>query len=84
MPFRVFRDPAANRYRLTNASAEVVRAVTLTLHGTGLMAVSAPTALSPGESIELHIVAADLARATIVVIRWFRPDGVEYLWRMAF
>jgi hypothetical protein len=40
--------------------------------------------LPPGHGIEVTIALRTLAVNTILVIRWFRPDGVEYLWRVAF
>jgi hypothetical protein len=58
--------------------------VTFTLHGPGMMPVSAPASLEPGEALEIAISGTDLARNTIGVVRWFRPDGVEYLWRVSF
>ena len=58
--------------------------VTLVVHGPGLLRVSAPATLVPGQGIEVRIAARDLARATILVVRWFRHDGLEYVWRVSF
>jgi hypothetical protein len=84
VPFRVERDYALGNYRLINTGPEVVHGVSFTLHGSGVMAISPPRIVRPGHGIEVTIVSADLARDTILVVRWFRPDGVEYLWRVAF
>jgi hypothetical protein len=54
------------------------------LHGSGVMPVSAPSTLEPGDVLEIVISGSDLARNTIGVVRWFRPDGQEYLWRVSF
>lgn len=58
--------------------------VTLVVHGPGLLRVSAPATLAPGQGLEVRIAARDLARSTILVVRWFRHDGLEYLWRVSF
>lgn len=84
VPFRLERDAVRGTCRLINTSNEVVRGASFTLHGSGVMAVSAPALLPPGHGVEVSIAAADLAHSTILVVRWFRPDGVEYLWRVAF
>jgi hypothetical protein len=84
VPFRVERDYAASNYRLINIGTEVVHGLSFTLHGSGVMAISQPRIVRPGYGVEVTIAAANLARDTILVVRWFRPDGVEYLWRVAF
>jgi hypothetical protein len=82
VPFVLEREPAHHAYRLTNASLETVHGVTFTLHGTGVMAASEPRVVRPHHGIEVTIRAR--SSAAILVIRWFRPNGVEYLWRVAF
>jgi hypothetical protein len=84
VPFVLEREPEQHAYRLTNTSGETVHGVTFTLHGAGIMAISPPRVLAPGHGIEVTIALRTLAANTILVIRWFRPDGVEYLWRVAF
>ena len=84
VPFLLEREPARHLYRLTNTSAELVHGVTFTLHGTGVMAISPPRVVRPQHGIEVSIAGRNLAANTILVIRWFRPSGVEYLWRVAF
>ena len=80
VPFRFDRNGRSRQYSLVNAGDETLEAVSLTLHGAGLMSSSAPALLRPGHGVEVTIRATDLARSTILVVRWFRPDGVEYLW----
>lgn len=84
VPFLIDRSPASNEYTFTNIGKEAVEGVALTLHGTGVMSASAPTRLEVGEALVVTIAGRDLARNTILVVRWFRPDGVEYPWRVAF
>ncbi|RQP09316.1 MAG: hypothetical protein EAS51_12215 [Microbacteriaceae bacterium] len=86
-PYRVpfaFDRRDAPRYVLRNRGTETVRGVTATLLGSGLMPAGHPRALAPGDELELRIRGDDLARDTTLVIRWLRPSGEEYLWRIAF
>ena len=83
VPLRLRRGPA-HVYGFTNIGAEPLHGVTLTLHGSGIMGANPPTRLDPGETLEVDIVGRNLARDAILVVRWFRPDGVEYLWRVSF
>ena len=84
VPFQLDREPARHLYRLTNTSIETVHGVTFTLHGAGIMAISPPRVVRPQHGIEVIIAARDPSANTILVIRWFRPSGVEYLWCVAF
>jgi hypothetical protein len=72
------------RYALRNLGAETLTAVTFSLHGSGMMPATAPTTLYPGDTLEIVISGRDLARDTVGVVRWFRPDEREYLWRVSF
>jgi hypothetical protein len=83
VPFRVDRRRAPH-YELTNVGREPLRAITLTLLGSGLMLPGAPRALLPGQSLGFTLRADNPARNTIVVVRWFRPSGEQYLWRVSF
>ena len=80
VPFRFDRDGRSRRYSLVNTGEETLEAVSVTLHGAGLLSSSAPALLLPGHGVEVTMRATDLARSTILVVRWFRPSGVEYLW----
>lgn len=81
VPFRFER---GRTHVLRNVSDEEVYGVTFYLHGGGVMAATAPARLAPGHGVEIVIAARDLARSTILVVRWFRFDGLEYLWRVSF
>ncbi len=84
VPFVVERDAGPRRYVLTNGGGERLDGITMSLLGAGVMPASAPSALEPGESLEVLISVRDLARSTVLVVRWFRPSGEEYLWRVSF
>jgi hypothetical protein len=73
-----------NCFALRNLGDERLSAVSVNLYGSGIMPASAPATLEPGDSLEIVISGHDLAKDTIGVIRWFRPNGQEYLWRVSF
>jgi len=74
----------SNCFTLRNLGLERLTGVTLNLYGSGIMPTSAPATLEAGDALEIVISGADLARDTIGLIRWFRPNGQEYLWRVSF
>jgi hypothetical protein len=80
VPFELERN--GEFYRLVNVSAEVVHGVSFTLHGAGVMAISPARVVRPAHGIEVTIAAR--SSAAILVVRWFRPNDIEYLWRVAF
>jgi hypothetical protein len=84
VPFVIDRRLAPRLYRLVNMSDEVVRGLRVTLLGSGLLVPVSATCLAPGAQLTLTIVGTDLSRDSIVVVRWFRPDNEEYLWRFSF
>ncbi len=83
VPF-VFDRSTPPRYRLRNASLETLTGVRFSLLGAGSMPVQAPITLEPGEVAEIRIHGDDLARSTVLVVRWHRENGDEYLWRASF
>lgn len=83
VPFHVERHQAPT-YLLRNTGHEQLTAVTLTLLGHGVLRPTGPRCLEPGTTLRFVVRADDTARSTIVVVRWFRPDGREFLWRISF
>jgi hypothetical protein len=83
VPF-VFDRSRAPVYRLVNVGSERLRGVTVALLGRGLMSPVMPGALGPNEAIELQVRGRDLARDAVLQVRWLRPDGADYLWRVSF
>src|SRR5580704_6609696 len=73
-----------NCFSLRNLGAERLTAVTFNLYGSGVMPASAPATLEAGDALEIVISGRDLAKDTIGLVRWFRPNGQEYLWRVSF
>ena len=84
VPWIFTRPIRGRRYALDNLSNERLTGVTVTLFGRGMMPVGPPAVVDPGMNLELTIYGDDLARDTVGVVRWFRPDGTEWLWRVSF
>jgi hypothetical protein len=83
VPFHLDRD-CAPVYRLSNDGTEELRGISLTLLGSGVLLAGIPSRLQPGDFIEFTLRGDDLARSSVVIVRWFRRCGGEYLWRVSF
>jgi hypothetical protein len=83
VPWRVERESAPH-YRIRNMGDDTLRGVTLSVFGTSRLRVAAPAVVHPGAAIHATVSGHDPARDTILVVRWFAPDGVEYLWQVSF
>jgi hypothetical protein len=83
VPWQVDRRQAPT-YHLVNRSTEPLRGVTFDLTGAAIMRAPIPRTVQPSESLTLTILGHDLARDTILLVRWFKPGGDEYLWRVSF
>ncbi len=85
VPWRFDRSLGPPLFVLTNNGTEVLHAISLHLLGSGRMLCRAPITMRPGDSARIILHHdEDLARDTVLVVRWFRPDGGEYLWRVSF
>ncbi|PPF53525.1 hypothetical protein C5B94_09585 [Clavibacter michiganensis] len=84
MPWHFDRTLERPRFALVNVGDEVLHAISLHLLGSGTMLSRAPVTVRPGERLSTTIRGDDLALDTVLVVRWFRPDGGEYLWRVSF
>jgi hypothetical protein len=83
VPWRVDRRHAPT-YRLVNAGLEPLWGVSVSISGAALMRATTPRRLVPGECLAVTVHGRDIARDTILIVRWFRPCGDEYLWRVSF
>jgi hypothetical protein len=83
VPFEFDRSTPPH-YRLVNVGGERLAGVSALLGGRGVMPALPPTSLGPRESVELVIRGDELALDATLVVRWLRPSGEEYLWRVAF
>ncbi|MEY9950709.1 hypothetical protein [Leifsonia sp. EB34] len=84
VPWTVDRSGAPH-FRIVNTSAEELRGVTVSIAGSSSVRVSSPSRVRPGEAVRASISGRDdPARDTVLVVRWFPPDGREYLWLVSF
>jgi hypothetical protein len=83
VPWTVDRSGAPH-YRLVNSSSHELCGVTVSIAGSASLRVSSPSCIRPGEAIRASLHGGDVARDTLLVVRWFPPDGREYLWQVSF
>jgi hypothetical protein len=83
VPFRIDRSGAPRRYDLVNVGPEPLDAVTLTHLGSGYSPPLAVRRLDPGRHLALAVFGASPEDTGVVIVRWKRPEGTEYLWRMS-
>jgi hypothetical protein len=84
VPFVVDRSRAPVRYYLVNRSPEPLDGVRLTLLGSGMMLPISSRRMQPGGIVAFAAYGSQLSRTSVVIVRWFRPNGEEYLWRVSF
>ncbi|MEN0086093.1 MAG: hypothetical protein AAGC66_15110 [Leifsonia sp.] len=82
VPWRVDRSTAPH-LRLVNAGREPLSGVTVSVSGGSRLRVSGPSSVRPGEAVRASISGRDPERDTVLVVRWFPPDGREYLWQIS-
>lgn len=81
VPWHVDRT-APPQYRLVNTGPHILRGVTVSVSGRARLRVSAPTSVHPGDAVAATVTGRELERNTVLVVRWFPPDGREYLWHV--
>lgn len=67
---------------------EAAHSVRFTLFGGGMLGLSLPRSVMPGERVRVVVrgraaEGAYGASDAMLVMRWFRPDGTELLWPIA-
>ena len=88
VPWRVTRGEASGVIELQNVSGEPLASVRFALAGSGLLGLSLPCRIEPGERLRV-VVRGSLAEGAaasadaMLVVRWFRVDGEELLWPIA-
>ncbi|QAY74961.1 hypothetical protein ET445_10040 [Agromyces protaetiae] len=83
VPWRVdrSRDPW---FTLVNDGDEPASGVQISLSGDGRLLWRPLLTVAAGDQVTFVVQADDPARNCIACVRWFRPDGTEYLWRISF
>ncbi len=84
VPLWIDRAGAPRYYRVCNLGDEPLRGLRPSLLGPGHLEPVHVPLLTVGGDVTLTVVGPDLERDSVMVLRWFRPDGTEYLWRFSF
>lgn len=88
VPWRLSRHPERGVIEAENEGAVPLRAVRLALAGEGLLGLSLPRTVHPGERMRVVLRGVQAERVIIapdavLTLRWFEPDGTELLWPIA-
>lgn len=83
VPFVLDRS-GAPRFELRNRGTEHLRGLRLSLLGHGEILRGPTTDLPAEESLSFFVRGDDIARDCVLLVRWLRPCGDEYLWRASF
>lgn len=83
VPFLLDRSRSPN-FLLLNVSDEDLYGLTFRLSGPGIVAPLGPLELRAGNVIRFSVRGDEPARSSVLIVRWFRPNGDEYLWRISF
>ncbi|MFC5337150.1 hypothetical protein [Leucobacter denitrificans] len=84
VPWRVVRR-SLGIIEIEHRGVESAHQVRFALAGAGMLGLSLPSTLHPGERIRVAVrgsLADEAAEAhdAMLVMRWFQPDGTELLW----
>lgn len=83
VPWLVERD-SPSVISLINCGDEVLTGVTFSLAGAGIMPIRAPVTVMKSGRVQVTVRGDDLPRSTLLIVRWLRQNGDDYLWRIAF
>ncbi len=85
VPWRLAQRSASGVIEVENTSAMALDAVRFSLAGDGLLGLSLPRTVLPGERLRVVLrgsraEVASGAPDALLVLRWFQADGRELLW----
>ena len=87
VPWRVTRR-ALGVIEIVHSGSEPAYSVRFALSGAGLLGLSLPSTVNPGERVRVAVQGAKAGEAAVasdalLVMRWYQPDGTELLWPIA-
>lgn len=87
VPWRVVRRNLGV-IELEHCGSETTHSVRFTLAGAGMLGLSLPRIVEPGERVRVvvrgtHFDEAVAVGDSLLVLRWFQSDGTELLWPIA-
>jgi len=88
VPWQVVQRSPQGVIEVEQCGGHPLRAVRFSLAGAGMLGLSLPRTVWPGERLRVVLrgTAADSALGApdaMLVLRWFEPDGTELLWPIA-
>lgn len=88
VPWRIAGRSESGVVEVEQCAATPMYSVRFALAGRGMLGLSLPRTVLPGERLRVALrgSAADEARGApdaMLVLRWFQPDGTELLWPIA-
>lgn len=87
VPWRVLRRELGV-IEIEHRGTEIAFSVRFALSGAGMLGLSLPKTVEPGERVRVVVRGsqadgAAAAQDAMLVLRWFQPDGTELLWPIA-
>lgn len=84
VPWRVVRR-GLGVIEIEHCGVDVAHSVRFALSGAGMLGLSLPRTVHPGERVRVVVRGAQSGEAAgasdaMLVMRWFQPDGTELLW----
>lgn len=88
VPWRITRRSDRGVIEFEQLGDGPLRAVRASLAGAGMLGLSLPRTVHPGERLRVVLRGTGDGRAAaapdaMLVLRWFEPDGTELLWPVA-
>ncbi|MCB1273404.1 MAG: hypothetical protein KDB25_03290 [Leucobacter sp.] len=88
VPWRVSARSEHGVIEVEHQGSEPLRGVRFALAGEGVLGLSLPRTVHPGERVRAVLRGAAVEGAVaapdaMLVLRWFEPDGTELLWPIA-
>lgn len=88
VPWRVVRRAESGMVEVEHLGDGPLHSVRFALAGNGLLGLSLPCTVLPGERLSVLVRGRDAEQVrasadAMLVLRWFQPDGEELLWPIA-
>ncbi|MEB4614631.1 hypothetical protein [Leucobacter sp. M11] len=84
VPWAVLQRDPDGTVEVLNIGTERLRFVRFAVIGAGLLGMSLPGPVDVNERLSVRVRGLAAEPASLLLLRWFRPHGGEYLWPIAF
>jgi hypothetical protein len=88
VPWRVVHRSSSGVIEVEHCGGAPLHSVRFALAGGGMLGLSLPRTVHPGERVRVVLRGADVSQVqqaadSMLVMRWFQADGTELLWPIA-